>query len=348
MQTTLNAPAMQKEKLTELDYMRFIACMAVMIVHITAIGVTDYVRGSLPHILALILNRSLKFTTPIFVFLSGVTGFYGYRNKDIEYFPFIKKRLKKVLIPYIVWCVIYYIAFIIIGYYANDLGFFVKNVFTGSMSYHLYFVIIITQLYLVGPFLYCVVKKTSNKKLLLVVSAVVTALCVEYIRFSLADRVFLKYVFFYMLGMFVTLEYSNFVSWLKKNKVYIIVGYILSGALYTIVSFYDMVIYSYVWFLFSTVSILFVYYVGLQLKSKLLKLYGFIKLFGQSSYYIYLMHPLILTLMIIFTTDMGILSVTKKIIIYFIVVIPFTVTLCLIYTAVKNKIKDSKKKKAIA
>ena len=151
-----------------------------------------------------------------------------------------------------------------------------------------------------------------------------------------------------MLGMFVTLEYSNFVSWLKKNKAYIIAGYILLGALYTIVSFYDMVIYSYVWFLFSTVSILFVYYVGLQLKSNLIKLYGFIKIFGQSSYYIYLMHPLILTLMIIFTTDMGILSVTKKIIIYFIVVIPFTVTLCLIYTAVKNKIKDSGKKKATA
>lgn len=348
MQTTLDAPAMQKDKLAELDYMRFIACIAVMIVHITAIGVTDYVRGSLPNILMLILNRSLKFTTPIFVFLSGVTGFYGYRNKKIKYVPFIIKRLKKVLIPYVVWCVVYYIAFIKIGYYGKNLNFFIENVFTGNMSYHLYFVIIITQLYLLGPLLYCLVKKIKNKTLLLLISAIVTALCVEYIRFNLADRIFLKYVFFYLLGMYVTLEYNKFISLLKKYKVFIISGYIITGALYTIVSYYDMTIYSYVWFLFSTVSILFVYYVGLALKSKLSEFHGFVKLFGQSSYYIYLMHPLVLTSMIILTANGGILSVTKKIIIYFIVVIPFTVISCLTYVSIKNKIKDIYKKKSIA
>ncbi|HBD64462.1 MAG TPA: hypothetical protein DC038_08515, partial [Clostridiales bacterium] len=68
------------DKLYELDYMRVIACLAVIIVHITAIGTTDYIQGSLPHIVILILNRSLKFTTPIFIFLSGLTSFYSYRK----------------------------------------------------------------------------------------------------------------------------------------------------------------------------------------------------------------------------------------------------------------------------
>lgn len=346
MKSDLGVLAEKRTKLLELDYMRFIACLAVMIVHISATGVTEYIHGSFPHIIMTLLNRSLKFTTPIFIFLSGVTGFYGYRNKEFKYFEFINKRLRRVLIPYLVWCVIYYFVYIKIGYYGFNIKFFIKNVIQGTMSYHLYFVIIITQLYLMGPVFYNLVKKSNNRIRLLVISAIVTALCVEYIRFDLSDRIFLKYVFFYMFGIFVTLEYENFIAWLKKYSIYAVIGYAVIGLAYTLVSYYNMKIYSYVWFLFSTVSILFVYLVGLFSKERLHKIYSFIKLFGQSSYYIYLMHPIILTTMIKMAADRGILSVTTRLIIYFSVVIPVTIISCLLYTMVKNKIKDSKKSAA--
>lgn len=344
LKSDLDVIKLKRDKLLELDYMRFIACFAVMIVHISATGVTDYIHGSFPNIVMTLLNRSLKFTTPIFIFLSGVTGFYGYRNKEFKYFEFIKKRLKNVLIPYLTWCTIYYIVYIKMGYYSWNIKFFLKSVMQGTMSYHLYFVIIIIQLYLLGPLFYNLVKKSKNRVLLLVISAVITCLCVEYIRFHLSDRIFLKYMFFYMFGIFVTLEYENYTSWLKKNSVLAIVGYVIIGLAYTLVSYYDMKIYSFVWFLFSTVSILFVYLVGLILKDKLQKIYSFIKIFGQSSYYIYLMHPIILTAMIMMASDKGILSVTTRLIIYFSVVIPVTVISCLAYTAVKNKIKNFRKK----
>lgn len=348
MQSASDKNAVRRDKLLELDYMRFIACFAVMIVHITATGVTDYIRGSTPYVLSLVLNRSLKFTTPVFIFLSGVTGFYGYRNKEIEYVPFIIKRLKKVVIPYAVWCVVYYLAFIKLGYYALDLKFFVKSFFLGNMSYHLYFVIIITQLYLLGPLFYAIVKKCGKRIPLLVLSAVVTALCVEYIRFNLSDRIFLKYMFFYMLGMYVTLEYDKFTGWIERHKKITFAGYAFFAVLYTVASHYDMKIYTYVWFAFSFASILFAYGVGLYFKSRFEKLYGFIKLFGQSSYYIYLMHPLVLTLMIIETANRGILSVTTRLILYFAVVIPVTVISCLLYTKIKNTVKDKMKGAASA
>lgn len=327
--------------------MRFIACFAVMIVHVSATGVTEYIHGSFPHIVMTLLNRSLKFTTPIFIFLSGITGFYGYRNKEIKYFQFLKKRLPKVLIPYLIWCIIYYFVYIKMGFYGFNIKFFIKNVLQGTMSYHLYFVIIITQLYLIGPIFYKLVKNSKNRILLLVISAIVTALCVEYIRFDLADRIFLKYMFFYMFGMYVTLEYDKFTSWLKNHSIFAIVGYIIVGLAYTLVSYYDMKIYSFVWFLFSTISIFFVYLIGLISKDKLQKTYSFIKLFGQSSYYIYLMHPIVLTIMIVMAADKGILSVTTKLIIFFSVVIPATVITCLSYTMIKNKFKNSVKGKAV-
>ena len=333
-----------KEKLYELDYMRFIACFAVMIVHITATGVEGYIRGSFPHIVTLIINRSFKFTTPIFIFLSGVTSFYSYRNREFKYFDFLKKRLSNVLVAYLVWCIIYYLTYITLGYHAYfDMRFFIENIFNGKISYHLYFVIIITQMYIFGPIFYKLLKNSDKKILILIIAAIFTALCAEYIRFKDSDRLFLKYIFFYMLGIYLTLEYDKFTSFLMKNKWMLITGYVVIGLVYTVVSYMDMKIYIYVWFIFSLISIFFVYILGLVMKDAFKKYYGFIMLFGQSSYYIYLMHPLVLTLAIRYTDMHGILSITKRLIIYSVTVIPVTVICCLAFTMAKNYYKKKRK-----
>lgn len=335
--------SVKTDKLYELDYMRFIACLAVMIVHITATGVTGYIHGSLPHIVALTLNRSLKFTTPIFIFLSGVTSFYSYRKKEFKYVPFIIRRLEKVLVAYFIWCIVYFAVYMKLGFYSFNIGFFIENVLLGTMSYHLYFVIIIVQMYIVGPLFYKLLKNSNNKITILIVSAIITVLCAEYIRFENSDRLFLKYMFFYMLGIFVTLEYDKFISLINKYKLLITFGYIAFSAAYTLVSFYDLTINIFVWFVFSIFSVFFVYYVGCIMKKIFSKVYAFIKLFGQSSYYIYLMHPLVLTLMIMYTDNNGILSITQRLIIYFSTVIPVTVISCLLFAAARNKIKEYKK-----
>ena len=91
--------------------------------------------------------------------------------------------------------------------------------------------------------------------------------------------------------------------------------------------------------LHSSISVFFVYTVGLYLRDKLKNIYGFIKVFGQSSYYIYLMHPLVLTIMIIFA-EKNFLSVTQKILLYTFTVIPLTVISCLAYTLIRNKLRN--------
>ncbi len=343
MSETIKIGKNNKDKLYELDYMRFIACLAVMIVHITATGVTGYIHGSFPHLVTLLVNKSLKFTTPIFIFLSGVTSFYSYRQKEFKYFSFLKRRLAKVLVAYLLWCVIYYEAYIKIGYYTWDINFFITSILQGTMSYHLYFVIIIVQMYIVGPALYHLLKTTDKKIPILLVAAVITLLSAEFIRFELSDRLFLKYVVFYMLGIYVTLERELFLSFVERHKTHVIAGYLITGLAYTVASYYDMSISTYVWFFFSASSVFFVYYVGLVMKKVFSKYYGFIKLFGQSSYYIYLMHPLVLTVMILYAENNGILSVTKRLILYSATVMPVTIISCLVFTALRNKIKKKKR-----
>jgi surface polysaccharide O-acyltransferase-like enzyme len=337
------ADKQKKDRLYELDYMRFIACLAVMVVHITANGVTDYIQGSFPHIVTLIINRSFKFTTPVFAFLSGVTSFFSYKKRKFEYFPYLKKRLGRVLVPYFVWCLIYYAIYIKLGLYVFNIADFTEKVLWGKMSYHLYFVIMITQMYIVGPVFYKILKESDKKELILIASGVITALCARYMTFENSDRIFLKYMVFYMLGIYVTMEHDRFISWTERNKVLIVVGYIASSLAYAATTYYGLPIYIYSWFIFSVFSVLFVYRMGLIMCKMLKSIYSFIKLFGQASYYIYLMHPLILTMAILYTNSHGILSVTKRLLIYFVTVIPITVISCLIFTAVKNKIKKHKK-----
>lgn len=333
----------KKDKLFELDYIRFISCIAVIIVHITATGVDEYIHGSIPYILMLFINRGLKFTTPVFIFLSGVTSFYSYsnKNKELNYIEFLIKRLSKVLFAYFFWCIIYYAAYVRLGYYVMNIGFFAKSVLQGTMSYHLYFVIIIVQMYIAGPIFYNLLKNVQKRVLLLVVAGIITYLCAEFIRFDLSDRLFLKYMVFYMLGIFVTMEYNKYLAWIKKNKFLIISGYVVLGLIYIVVSYYNTILTTFVWFLFSYISVFFVYLIGLLMKDKLKSIYSFIKVFGQSSYYIYLMHPLILTIMIRYAQN-NFLSVTNKILLYTVTVIPITVISCLTFTIIKNKIKKSK------
>jgi surface polysaccharide O-acyltransferase-like enzyme len=331
-----------RDKLHELDYIRFIACMAVMLIHITATGVTGYIHGSFPHLVMLVINNSLKFTTPIFIFISGVTSFYSYRKREFKYFQFLKRRLSKVLTAYFLWCIIYYLAYIKIGYYTWDINFFIISVLQGTMVYHLYFVIIIVQMYIVGPLFYNLLKNTDKKVAILIFAAIVSLLSTEFIRFELSDRLFIKYIIFYMLGIYVSLEKQLFVSWIERHKMHVVACFLATGFAYTVVSYYDMSISTYVWFFYSIASVFFVYYVGLVMKDLCRKYYSFIKLFGQSSYYIYLMHPLVLTVMIFFTENKGILSVTKRLILYSATVIPITIISCLLFTAAKNKIKKKK------
>jgi membrane-bound acyltransferase YfiQ involved in biofilm formation len=194
----------------------------------------------------------------------------------------------------------------------------------------------------VGPAFYKLLKNTDKKVAILIFAAIVSLLSAEFIRFELSDRLFIKYIVFYMLGIYVSLEKELFVSWIERHKMHVAACYLATGFAYMVVSYYDMSISTYVWFIYSIASVFFVYYVGLVMKDLCKKYYSFIKLFGQSSYYIYLMHPLVLTVMIFFAENKGILSVTKRLILYSATVIPITIISCLLFTAAKNKIKKKK------
>jgi len=131
----------KKERIDETNIIRGIACLAVVLVHITAGPVGTLNAGSVHSIIFTLLNRGAKFTTPTFLFLSGLTLFYSYEERDFKYVKFLKKRFSTTLIPYLIWSIIYFLYFYFQGIYSLSPRFLIENILLANMSYHLYFVL---------------------------------------------------------------------------------------------------------------------------------------------------------------------------------------------------------------
>lgn len=161
-----------KTRLKEFDYLRTISVLAVITIHVTSkyVGINSA---------AYFLNQVVRFAVPLFIVLSGFLLYYsGMNSQKASNSNFLMKRLNKILIPYIIWTLIYMLYSI-----RHNLG----NAFTATFMYRLmtnliygkaapqlYFIIIILQMYL----LYGLLERLMNskyEKLFMVAALFVTA-----------------------------------------------------------------------------------------------------------------------------------------------------------------------------
>ena len=89
-----------------LDFLRDLAMLAVMLIHVTStyIAAESHVTF-LGMNLALFLNQASRFSVPLFLFLSGYS--LGIGDKPMTYRAFLKRRASRVLAPYLVWVLVY-------------------------------------------------------------------------------------------------------------------------------------------------------------------------------------------------------------------------------------------------
>lgn len=160
-----------RPRLAELDFVRAIAAISVVVIHVTASPIAYGRRGSLSMLFYMGANQLARFSIAAFVFITGVVLFYNYpADKPLPYFQFIRKRLTYIFIPYLIWSIIYTTAKIIItrGSYRPTLAVFAKDLALGNTFYHLYFIILIFQAYLLFPLILKLVRACKGHELLLV------------------------------------------------------------------------------------------------------------------------------------------------------------------------------------
>lgn len=143
-----------KERIEEVTILRALAFLAVTLQHCIAEYI--YRADILPadSIMLAMLFHFTRFGTPTFVFLSGLILFYNYSGK-LDYRSFIRKRFGDIFVPFLWWTVIYWVAVdgVIGGKLAQPsawIGIF-PQLLVPTNGYHLWFIIMIFQFYLLFP-----------------------------------------------------------------------------------------------------------------------------------------------------------------------------------------------------
>jgi len=100
---------------------------------------------------------------PLFFMISGYLMLRS--SRTLEPFPFYRRRIPRVLVPFLVWDVIYFISSGLNGNPDMSLRRFFQELFWQGSSYHFWFVYTILGLYLLSPFLKRIVDGCTRPQL---------------------------------------------------------------------------------------------------------------------------------------------------------------------------------------
>lgn len=222
-----------KEQYQWVDILRAIGALSVILLHSTVSLVSKFDLTT-DWWIAHVLNSFTRFAVPIFLMISGVLLLgRKYTIKD-----FLKKRLVRILLPFLLWSIIYFLwknSFS--GNFVSYGTEFFKQMKNG-MQFHLWYVYMILGVYLIIPIVNTWIKNACNNEILyyLIIWFVVVLLGFPYFN-KLYSRIDLRY-FSGFLG-YVILGY--YLLNLKKEfpKIVLFLVFIVSSLGTVMLSYYD-------------------------------------------------------------------------------------------------------------
>lgn len=243
-----------KPRLGEIEILRGMAFAAVVLQHSIAhysvtpeLGTADGVRLTL-------LLIAAKFAVPAFIFITGLVLFYNY-DGELAYGSFIRKRFKDIVVPYVIWSLLYMVMNGILLHqpplwWLPDM---LKFWITGKSSYHLWYIVMIIPMYLLFPLLRKLVRRldvvihnSGRRALLAVVGLTVGYEALLLLRpwltdmfnawqvpglsayFTIyADRNIVYYLYYFILGALAGLHITAFLKLLQTLKWPIVISCVI-------------------------------------------------------------------------------------------------------------------------
>ncbi|MBQ2724369.1 MAG: acyltransferase [Clostridia bacterium] len=340
---------MSKQRKGELTAASVIFMLLVIFIHAAAEGVSGYRVDSLQFLVLQSMHRLSSFVVQGFLFLSGLKLFLP-SKKPFSYRKFYLSRLKRVGLPYLFVFTLIYVYSILTNRITPSVPHFLTELFTGGLTGHFYFVAVICQFYLLIPLWRWVSRRSpflwipASLLLMTVLKTAVPEVLAQFgIEFSLNSRMFWYYLFYFVAGIFAGRYYDAFVRMLKQHTGEIAVWFVLTG----IVDCANLIVirrglYYPSWSenfhtLYCAAAVLFTLCMSLKLAHLSEK--PWMKLTDGASYNVYLIHPLFIFIADSLMNRAGLVSLTLRLGVRFVLVYAFSIGICVLWEFAKKRPK---------
>ena len=340
-----------KKRLYELSMMNILFCLMVIFIHVTSEPVGALDKSSWQYLTVMIPWSRVAFVVQGFIFLSGFK--FSLKSPDnFNYAKFYLKRLRDIVLPYVLWVTVYYIYFVNHDYFAFSAVELTKYILIGDLVSHFYFIIIIVQFYLLAPLWHFIFKKL-NVKYIIGVSLIISIAMGMYLPeilsklnvcegFAYNDRVFTTYVIYWVMGCAAGRNIEKFKKFLSDNKIVLISSFALFFVFDFVIQYKNilMSLSTSVHLMYCVFAILFVYYIfsrsnTAQRSSER----RFIKDFDRSTFLIYLCHCLFIFIVNDNMYQKGITAIGTRYFIRIIFVYTVSVSLGILWYKIKSVLK---------
>ncbi|EYB66640.1 acyltransferase [Deinococcus phoenicis] len=213
-------------RLTAIDTFRGLTILEVVGHHATGMGLRHATVGSTTHDLLLILNRTLHFAVPAFVFLSALvlTRSLLRRFDPGRYFW---RRLTRGGWPYLLWSALYALWYVWTGQRAPetlmDPDRWRDWLLYGKASYHLYFLLVALEVYVVLPLLLPLARRRPSITLALLGGLAAQLglylLNREVLHLRFPASTVLWYALPISLGLAVGARLDSFQDWWRRRRL---------------------------------------------------------------------------------------------------------------------------------
>ncbi|MDE7245832.1 MAG: acyltransferase [Oscillospiraceae bacterium] len=221
------------ERKRELDYMNAAACLLVILIHVLSTGIVKPGKSILKAVIYLPWKFS-AFVVPLFIYTAAVKVAQRYGGQKITgkiYLNYCLNRIKKIYIPYVLWCAVYCAYRLHEGQAVGTIGELFWDVLIGKLSSQFYFVVIIMQFYLTMPLWVRMLERVPailgigvSLFVSLCMAPAPTFLSYYNIAFPYKDRFFLTYCIYWAAGLYAGKYYDRLIPVLRERRTLLYSG----------------------------------------------------------------------------------------------------------------------------
>ncbi|HFG6858133.1 TPA: acyltransferase [Acinetobacter baumannii] len=313
---------------------RSVACILVLLTHVSAVF---FIKNSneFQNIFLTFVNQFSRFGTPLFCVITGFL-FANYFFKEINVKSFYESRISKILIPYLVWSLIY---IIIVFFFSKKLFFIfiqepIISLLSGKAFYHLYFMSTILQFCLIFPLLRLL--RNINAFILLISALILNIISLVFLYKSdiyfISDRAFVGNWFFYFIFGIIFFKFRDFKLNLKINltilatiTLFILFEVVINKKLFESTRLENLI---YIPVLFVTLYSIF----NKKISNNLIKI-------GYYSMGIYLIHPILILVLKKIIPNIFFQQYPTSL---FILILLTTICFCMVFCSIISRFNFSK------